>query len=186
MKSIVAIVTLASSLVLSNAAFGRSIQQAQVLAEYAINLPQTADSNAQDYGILTLKSDRTLTVQKVRYAWGQNGVQTLGTKKVTLSKAAMDAVVFRMIANLSTAEVKTTHQDFVCMMIPMPGPSKALKIRRGYDYQTQTFAGALEAVNDNTGCWSHTHVNFANEWDQQTADALETALEVLALQLAAN
>ena len=181
MNKFLGIAMLAASIVTGSSAFGRSIQRSQVLAEYTINLPATSEQGL-DFGLLTLKDDRTLTIKRVRYTFGSFYSQVLGTKKVTLSKAAMDHVVYRMIANLSTAEVKEVRQDFVCMMMPMPGPGRALTIRRGFDYESRQFRGALETVNDNTGCWSPVHINFANDYDQTVADQLETALEVLALQ----
>jgi hypothetical protein len=187
MNKLLGLAMLATQLVAASAVAAPA-KKVQVLATYAIDLPVKADEEGHNYGILTLKSDRSLTVQKVHYDFGAIGQspETISVKKITVGKAVMDLILQRMLTSLSTAELKQTHQDVVCMMMPLAGPSRALKVRRDYDYETETFKGELVTVNDNTGCWSPFHTTLANEWEQTLADQLEITLNALALQLAAH
>lgn len=165
----------------------RPIDDTAVLAQFAIPMGSPGDDvveNGSIWGILKVKTDGTLSVDKYLYS-RSNGFSPafLGNVSIALNSSVQQKIKWDIIA-LSNAEVKTTYSQIVCMMMPMPGPNSALLIRAGYDYQSEEFSGVLRTVESNTGCWAHSHTSLKNEYDRQTSASLMAALNILALQLA--
>lgn len=163
------------------------IEDSGVIAQYAVHMDTRNDGlneNGSVYGVLKVKTDGTLSVDKYLYTWS-NGFspEFLGNVSISLHATVQQRIKWDIIA-LSNAKVKVTHSDVVCMMMPMPGPNTALLVRAGYTYDTESFTGALRTVETNTGCWASSHTSLENEYDRQTAASLMSALNILALQLA--
>jgi hypothetical protein len=131
----------------------------------------TADVSVQETGDLVIS-----TQNYVDNGWAPASpiVKTLAPNTFQTLKTKIEA--------LSIAEISTVHSDVVCEMMPLYNSGRILSVRRGFDWQSQAFTGDLAVVDNNAGCWELTHIQPKETYDQTTAKALESALEVLTLE----
>lgn len=94
--------------------------------------------------------------------------------------------VFTLLKNdimaLSQAELEKRTNQIVCMM--MPGPTLSnnhLSVRRGYDYNTQSFLGEMELVDGPHGCWVRSATYPKNTYDRATAAKLKRIIKAITL-----
>lgn len=164
---------------LANGAFAKDV------AQYSFN--HTGADGNREIDTLTLSDDGVATI--ARLALSNDDLFAPGTKalkpiKKALAKEVFETLKYKLI-NLSTAAIETTHQDFVCMMMPMPGAARSLLVATNYDYETASFKGDLVLVLTQTGCWSPTHVAPKEAYEKEEAKAVVAALEVLGLTFVA-
>lgn len=88
------------------------------------------------------------------------------------------------IARLSEVNVVETRYDVVCMMMAMPGPSRALSVATGYDYNSRKFSGDLRVIETNSGCWQHEHTSPKYEQERLLAATVMGALKILSTEIA--
>jgi len=153
----------------------------QVLARYAI--AESYTDEGQVYGLASVRADGVLTVNHYQYTWS-SGIQGtfIGSDEITLAPAVMQRLT-SMIQQLANAETERHVSEIVCMMMPMPGPSRALFVRRGYEWQTESYTGELEEVLSNSGCWDPIRITLKHQYNLASAHALMSAIEMITLQV---
>ncbi len=149
----------------------------QVIARYRFASDHSFDSftvyNAAllDDGTVVLKS----------FQGGRNtfpidmNVEATNTRTFKISDLNFQQLKYEVLA-LGRAEIKTTRQNVVCMMMPGPGQSNDhLSVRRER-------SGELELVDGPHGCWLHEHTHPANEYDRTHATIIKRLLKFIAQQ----
>lgn len=158
-----------------------------VIAQYAVNLSSwDVDQHEQGmtWGIVKVKNNGALTVDKWLYTWDYGSTPEFkGTVAVELNPVAAQ-IILQNIISLNDAKTKTTYSEYVCMMMPAPGPNPALFVRGGYNYQSQAFSGKIRVLESNTGCWAHSRTSLEHDYDRKTAGQLMGQLQILAVQFA--
>lgn len=157
-------------------------EDANTIATFSVN---AGEENGQlVIADVALQQDGTLVIEKNLYSRPDLFSGTLASKREIVSKvsdATLQMLKGKLVA-LASAEIQTTEQKYVCMMMPTFGASRLLKVRSAYDWETQQLSGAFRLVDNNAGCWQKTHIAPKNEHDRATASAFEAALEVLTIE----
>ena len=90
------------------------------------------------------------------------------------------------MTQLSQAQIKNVHSDYVCMMLPYPTMANDhLKVRRDYIHSSLTFNGPMELVSGPSGCWVADKVFPEHQNDKNAALSLKAALKGITLGLLA-
>ena len=176
MKSF-ALITLAA-LVVTPAAFAKTV------ASYSFGEVVKSDDSSNLHAItVKLDSNQTLRINETVYT-GEFPSGTLESQRneILTVAPAVYARILNQLIQLSTAEIKTTHQTMVCKMMPLPGGPMTLRTATDYDGQSRTFNGAMRTVLTREGCYLTTHTMPVEEYRRQDARDLESTLEILSLQ----
>ena len=129
----------------------------------------------------TISDQGQMTVSVMRLTAGGMNTQSIMQFNESLSQYNFETV--KSLAKvLSNAKVTTTVRPFVCMTLIMPIPQgpQSLQIATGYDYQSDSFKGALRLVKTPSECYIKTVTAFVSQADVAKANRLESAIEVLA------
>jgi hypothetical protein len=134
---------------------------------------------------VALQDDGRLVIEKsIRDAANQSDESLVRVISTTaqLSAPTMELLKDKIVM-LSAAEINTSVSQFVCMMMPPFGSDqRILQVRRDFDWQTQSFKGALQVVDNNAGCWAVTHIAPKQDYANIAAKELESELEVLSIE----
>ena len=173
MKKIIALIAIAIS-------FSAAAQpKNDTLARYAFHIQSTDEGST--YALVKYIDGGILVVDEYAYTW-ESGFQGefIGSSEVYLPELVADRLL-GSIKTLANAEVVEHTAEVVCMMMPMPGPSRDLLVRRDWNWQTNEFAGELSIVQTNSGCWDPYSVTPVAEWHKAEARSLMSSLEIATL-----
>jgi len=153
----------------------------KIVLQFATTL--SSDDQGTVWGVVRVLENETMTIEKWIYNWSTRFVPLyLGTVTTVLKPLVAERLVSNIV-RLSDADIVSTRSDVVCMMMLMPGPSRALSIATGYDYNTRKFSGDLRIVETNSGCWDFEHTSPKYEHDRILAATVMGALEILSIEL---
>jgi hypothetical protein len=166
-------------LVMAALCLGAQAAQAKDIAQSSFNHEGV---NGREIDTLTVTDNGSVRIERQAL---NNDAPALPTVYKKLSKEVFEQLSFK-IQQLSTAELVTTRQTVVCMMMPMLGARKDLKVARDYDFETQSYQGELTLVLSQAGCWLAIHTAPKEAFEKEEAKSLVSALEILGLTYVAG
>ncbi|MCX6123510.1 MAG: hypothetical protein NTV34_01980 [Proteobacteria bacterium] len=159
-----ALITLAT-LVVTPSAYAKTV------ATYSFGEIVNSDEGSNLHSVtVKLDSNQTLQINETVYA-GEVPYGSLESQRneiLTLAPTVYARILTQLI-QLSTAEIKTTHQTMVCKMMPPPGGPETLRTATDYDSQSRTFNGAMRTVLTREGCYLSSHTLPVEEYRHQDA-----------------